>query len=106
MVTGLCDGAAMPKRSPPSNERPTADTTVANLARMAILDTLTGPQLVVYLRLLAETKVQRSRTVSVINADLYRSPRTAVRALRELEDLGIVKLQFDGSLQRTIEVPR
>lgn len=96
----------MPKQTTRSNERPTADTTVARLAQLAILDTLTGPQLVVYLRLLAETKVQKSRTVTVVNADLYRQPRTAVRALRELEDIGLVTIKFNGSLQRTIEVPR
>lgn len=98
----------MQKRSQParSSEHPTPDTTVAKLAQMSIMDTLTGPQLVVYLRLLAETKTQRSRTIVVTNADLYRQPRTAVRALRELEDIGLVTIKFDGSLQRTIEVPR
>lgn len=98
----------MAKRSPPqrSSERPTADTTVAKLATLSLLDTLTGPQLVVYVRLLAQTKAQRSRKVSVTNADLYHQPRTAVRALRELENIGLVKVEFDGGLQRTIEVPR
>lgn len=81
---------------------------VVDLARCAILDALSGPELVVYLRLIAETRRQSSRRVAVRNIDLYRNTKTAITALRSLENQGLIKLTYDGSssLQRTVEVIR
>lgn len=80
-------------------------TTVSELARHELLDALNGTQLVVYLRLIAETARQKSRIVHVHNHQLYRQPRSAIRALQELRDMGLVKLSGDQSVfQRRIEV--
>lgn len=101
--------ACMPKTPVPirTNERITPKTSVANLANNALLDALTGPQLVVYLRLIRATADQRTRTVHIINSLLYRDSRTAARALRELEDMGLIKVELGNSpLDRKIEVSR
>ncbi len=83
----------------------TPHTTIAQLANNTILDALTGPQLVIYLRLVAATAEQRSRTVHVLNSMLYRDTRTATRALVELEQMRLVKLSYGRSaLERAIEV--
>lgn len=90
-----------------SNARPIASTTVRRLAQMSILDTLAGAELAVYIRLIAATADHKTRLVQVVNVDLYAEPRTAARALRRLEDAGLIKVNYDGSkLGRTIEVYR
>ncbi len=87
-------------------DRLTPRMNVFALARSKLLDALSGPQLVVLLRLVAATGNQASRRVRLINSELYRDARTAVRALRELEEMGLVKLRYEGGgwLDRTIEV--
>lgn len=70
------------------------ETTIAALAAHPILEALTGPQLVVYIRLLGQVALQRRRTFEVRNAELYREPRTAMRSLHQLRDLGLVKISF------------
>jgi len=88
-----------------SNTRITANTKVAELANNTILDSLDGPELVVYLRLIAETKRQGTRRIQVINAALFRRPQRVAEALGKLEDRGLIKISYDDSvLRRTIEV--
>ena len=70
---------------PPKRLAPT--TTITELAESGFLDSLSGAQLVVYIRLLAATHQKGSKKVQVINTDLYREPRTAVKALRQLEEM-------------------
>ena len=84
----------------------TPDSTIATLAKHSIIDALTGQQLVVYIKLLGAKKDQ-GRRVHVLNSQLCNDARTAVRALRELENMGLIKISYDdGSrLGRTIEVP-
>jgi predicted transcriptional regulator len=99
----------MPKTPIPlrSNDRISPKTTLVNLANNSLLDALTGPQLVVYLRLLRAVAEQRSRSVQIINSLLYRDARTAARALRELEDMGLIKVEQGARpLDRKIEVSR
>lgn len=82
----------------------TPDTKITALAKHPILDSLSGPQLVVYLRLIAATGAQ-GRRVRVINLELYRDARTAVSALHSLEEMGLIKITHDGGLlRRQIEV--
>ncbi len=85
------------------------ETTITLLAQHPILDSLTGRQLVVYLRLLAATGAQRKRAVKVTNHELYRDARGAVRTVLELQQLGLVKVRFEHDrkkLGRTIQVLR
>jgi DNA-binding MarR family transcriptional regulator len=80
---------------------------ISELANNTILDSLTGPQIVVYLRLLGASHVQKSRRVRIINAALYRDARTARRVLDELEAMGLVKVVFGStSIDRKIELAR
>jgi hypothetical protein len=98
----------MPGKRPPhpSDHSLSPQTTIATLAKHSLIDTLTGPQLVVYIKLLGARQEQRTRKVSILNSQLQRDARTAVRALRELENMGLVKIRYeDGTrIGRTIEV--
>lgn len=89
-----------------SVDRWTPRTTVTKLARSSLLDALSGPQLVVYIKLLGAVDAQRSRHIQLINGELCKDHRTAARALGQLEDMGLVKLHYDDGtkLGRTIEV--
>lgn len=85
----------------------TAQTKIATLAQSTILDVLNGAQLVVYLRLLAAVANQGKSRVRVINSELHRSRngRTAAQSLRELADIGLVKVHHGRrTLDREIEV--
>lgn len=98
-------------RQPPilvrHNDRLTPNTRLAKLARHALLETLSGPQLAVYIRLIAATAEQGSRRLQITNGALYRDPRTAARVLRELENLGLIRIDLGAShLDRRIEVAR
>lgn len=86
--------------------RPT--TTIQVLARSTLLESLTGPELVVYLRLLGAVGDQKSQRITIINAHLYRNIRTAVAALRSLENYGLVRISYENmrAINRTIEVSR
>lgn len=75
---------------------PQARTSVRALAAMTLLDALSGPELVVYLRLVAAVR-PRSRVVVVSNAELYKNPRTAVAALRTLEAKKLISVAYDTS---------
>ncbi len=86
---------------------------ISDLAKSPLLDDLSGSELVVYLRLLAATGAPTAGRARVLvtstNADLYaRDPRTVVRALRHLEELKLIAIQYDVSQRpgRTIEVLR
>lgn len=84
-------------------------TTIGELAANTALNVLSGPQLVVYLRLVAATGAQHRRTVTIKNLELHREPRTAVRALRELSEMGLIIVTYEGSMRRfgrQIEVVR
>lgn len=83
----------------------TPDTRLATLARHPILDALSGPELVVYLRLVAATASQGDR-VKALNLELHHTARTAIRALQALAEMGLVKLTYDdgGRSGRVIEV--
>lgn len=97
----------MPHSSRPRRLKPTA--MVADLAESDLLDLLSGPQLVVYVRLLAAANTARRFRVQPTNGELYgRDQRTAVRALRELEKLGLIAITYDKTSRpgRSIEVLR
>lgn len=86
-------------------DRWTPRTTLAAVARSTLLDALTRNQLAVYIKLLGASDTQGSRRVQILNGELCRDHRTAVRALRELEDMGLVRIHYDTTaLGRTIEV--
>jgi hypothetical protein len=85
----------------------TAQTPIATLAQSSILDVLKGAQLVVYLRLVAAVALQGTYHVSVINSELHRNRngRTAAVALRELSDIGLIKVRHGRkTIDRKIEV--
>lgn len=84
----------------------TSRSSVRQLAESPILDTLSGAELVVYLRLLAAVAKQRSRRVQVFNLQLHqnREGKTAQAALRSLEEMGVIKVIHHGSGSRQIEV--
>lgn len=85
--------------------RLTAKSTLAHLAKHSLLDSLTGSELVVYVRLVAAVGEQRTKRVKILNAALHGDARTAGRALRKLEDHGLIRVHDDGSrFHRTIEV--
>lgn len=100
----------LPPGGPPlrSDEKPTPEMTVAKLANLALLDVLSGAELVVYLRLVAETRHQGGQRVSVRNAALHRNQKSAWTALSSLEKMGLIKMKHDVKYQyqRTIEVIR
>src|SRR5258707_972160 len=89
-------------------DRFTPDTKIYALARSKLLDVITGPQFVVLLRVIGAVGTQRTRNVRLTNIELYRDSRTAVRALRELEDMGLIRLRYRGGgwVDRVIEVRR
>jgi hypothetical protein len=91
----------VPKRSP---KHPHPAMSVRNLAHLTLLDCLSGPELVVYIRLVGATADQAKRTVRITNAALYRNPRTAAAALNKLEDRGLITIRYDGPIDRLIEV--
>lgn len=97
----------MPKihRKPlPPGERLCPLTQIRTLGRSPVLDALSGIELVVYLRLLAADHEQNdSAGVKVENADLYREPRTAGRALAALEELKLIRIvRKDGESRRIV----
>jgi len=104
----------MPKRSPlPRVKSPRlnpgldADSTIKRLVCSRLLDQLSGPQAVVYLKLLVAVSNQRTTRVVVANAELHqnRDGRTAAQALRELESKhGLCRIHWDDKHQRSIEV--
>lgn len=81
-------------------------TTIRELAASPLLETLSGPQLVILLRIVALTAASKKRKMRIRNADLYRDARTTSRVLRELEELGLLRIVYDGvgRIARTIEV--
>jgi hypothetical protein len=81
-----------------SSAKPTARTTVRDLGNMALLDTLGGSKLVVYLRLVA------SSTATPTNGELWANPRVAAAAIRSLQEEGLISVTYDGPHKRTIEV--
>jgi hypothetical protein len=90
---------------PRSDKLPHPKMTVRDLAKLALLDTLDGTELAIYLRLVAATAEQHTKTVAVTNAELFAIPRRAMTALRRLEgEHGLIKIHWNGGLRRTIEV--
>lgn len=88
-----------------SNKLPHPKMTVRQLANLSLLDTLDdGVSLAVYLRLVAATASQHTRTVSITNAELHSQPRRAMTALQRLQCHGLVNVKYDGAVSRTIEV--
>ena len=86
----------------------TASTPVKSLAWNTRLDGLTGSSLIVYLRCVAATSLQRSRRIHVVNPDLFHEPRTVLNALAALVDAKLIRVSYDRSrpspFGRTIEV--
>lgn len=92
-----------------ANKRPTTitpDMRLRDFARSWVLEDLRHPELIVFIRLLAETAEQKTKRVRVINLKLYRDPRRAATALRELAERGLIKLHesADSRFNREIEV--
>lgn len=81
-----------------------AKTTIATLAYHPIVDDLDRGALLVYLRLLSAVATQRSKTIGIHNSALHKNPKTAGVSLRSLEEKGYVRVVFNGTGQRTIEV--
>lgn len=87
----------------PKTPHLTWHTKVADLARSPLLDELTSSELAVLVRLLAAQREQ-GRTVRATNASLHRVPRTAQRALSELQRRKLVRIRRAVDRSRTIEV--
>ncbi len=81
---------------------------IIELVRSGLVDSLKGAQLVVYIKLLAACAAAESRKVEPLNADLFASARTVVSALRRLEELDLISIEYDKTKRpgRTIEVLR
>lgn len=77
---------------------------IATLGKSPLLDSLSGIELVVYLRLVALAHEQGGRLVQPQNADLYREPRTAGRALEELDALKLIRIERPAGASRKIWV--
>lgn len=89
----------IPKRAAPLKPL----TTISTLAKSELLDLLDKHELVVYIRLLAATGPACSRKIEVRNRDLCEVPRTAIRAVQGLAELGLVKITFpDGPHNRRV----
>lgn len=87
-------------------ERWTPKTTVRAIVGGKLLDVLTHPQLVVYMKILGESAAQKKQQLPILNARLWREARTCVRTLKELERYGLIKIHYDRNtrLGREIEV--
>lgn len=82
-------------------------TTVAELARSTILNTLTGADLAVYLRLVVLAAERGNPIVRVYNDELYPVTRTALRALDSLHGAKLIRVRRGTRHgDRTIEVCR
>ena len=81
-------------------------STVLDLAASTILDTLSGSQLAVYLRLLATATHQGKRKIEITNRQLgpARHPSTISRDLFSLERMGLLRLEGAGTMHRRIEI--
>ncbi len=83
--------------------RLTARSTISQLARHPILFELDGAGLIVLFRLLTDAGPDGHSKIA--NKALWPGdPRAVVRALRKLEQLGIVKIDYAVDTTRTIEV--
>lgn len=84
-----------------------SETTVYDLVATPVLDDFGHAELVVFLRLLvALDRYAPVRRMPVLNRELHADPRTVGRALDRLEERGVVRVRYDASGRRTIEVVR
>lgn len=87
--------------------RPT--DTIIELSRSDLLKTLTGIQLVVFIRILGAVGRAGGKPIEISNRDLYDGDtRSVVAALRKLEDEGLIVITRDKSTRagRTIFLAR
>ena len=88
-----------------AQERWKPSTTVRGLSESAMFEQLTHAQLCVYVKLLGEAGRQRRRVLEIKNAKLWRDARHCQRVVRELEDLGLIRVNYEPrGAGRTIEV--
>jgi hypothetical protein len=85
-----------------------ASHTIGELAASSLLTDLSEREVVSYMRLILQAEVAETSKISPRNSDIAKDDRTAVKTLRRLEELKLIRIEYDAAKKpgRTVEVLR